>query len=180
MIALLLAQIKNPALPGGLQSAATAGAAGAGLGKYIGILWQTALVVGGLAVVMYMVMGGLTWIMAGGDKGKVEQAKERITQGLLGLAVLFSVAAISTFFGKALGIDLLAPDFSRITPGGGGGGGAGGSGSGSSEICSAGQISPYLDSSGEYGCGAGNSVQMMCSGPTASIPYNHWQKDKCL
>lgn len=111
----LIADISNPALPAGLQNAANPDVAGTGLGKYIGILWQTSLVLGGLAVVAYMIMGGLTWISAGGDKGKIEQAKERITQGLIGLAVLFSVGAISTFFGTALGIDLLAPDFTRIS-----------------------------------------------------------------
>ena len=60
--------------------------------------------------------------MAGGDKGKVEQAKERITQSLIGLAVLFSVAAISVFFSTAFGLDLLAPDFNSVTNTGGGGG----------------------------------------------------------
>ena len=108
--------MKNPALPAGFQNAADPVAAGIGLGKYIGILWQTALVVGGLAVVAYMIMGGLNWITAAGDKGKIETAKERITQGLIGLAILFSVAAISTFFGTVLGLDLLKPNFARITP----------------------------------------------------------------
>ena len=115
IITTLLAQITNKALPDTLQDASSADAAGAGLGKYIGVLWQTALVMGGIAVVAYMIMGGLTWIMAGGDKGKVEQAKERITQSLIGLAVLFSVAAISAFFGTALGLNLLAPNFESVT-----------------------------------------------------------------
>jgi hypothetical protein len=136
MIATLLAQITNPALPGGLQNASSANAAGAGLAKYIGILWQTALVMGGIAVLAYMIMGGLTWIMAAGDKGKVEQAKERITQGLIGLAVLFSVGAISVFFGTALGIDLLKPNFASIMGAAGGSTGGGGGGGGGSSLSS--------------------------------------------
>lgn len=115
----LIAQITNKALPGTLQDASSPTAAGAGLGQYIGVLWQTALVMGGIAVVAYMIMGGFTWIMAGGEKGKVEQAKERITQSLIGLAVLFSVAAISVFFSTAFGLDLLAPDFESVTKTGG-------------------------------------------------------------
>ena len=43
MIALtLLAQITNKALPSALQDASSPAEAGAGLGKYIGVLWQTA------------------------------------------------------------------------------------------------------------------------------------------
>ncbi len=166
MIALtLLAQITNKALPGSLQDASSPAAAGAGLGKYIGVLWQTALVMGGIAVVAYMIMGGLTWIMAGGDKGKVEQAKERITQSLIGLAVLFSVAAISVFFSSAFGLDLLAPNFNSITNTGGGAGsfgGGGGSGTSTETICSLKEESPYNNADGEYGCD-GKPVVMKCS-----------------
>lgn len=173
----LLAQVKNPALPAGFQNAADPVAAGIGLGKYIGILWQTALVVGGLAVVAYMIMGGLNWITAAGDKGKIETAKERITQGLIGLAVLFSVAAISTFFGTVLGLDLLKPNFARITPTSDA---PSGGGSGSSDLCTVGDVSSYFDEFGEYKCSPKNIVQMKCVGPTSTFKYIHWEKDKCL
>lgn len=175
----LLAQVKNPALPAGFQNAADPVAAGVGLGKYIGILWQTALVVGGLAVVAYMIMGGLNWITAAGDKGKIETAKERITQGLIGLAVLFSVAAISTFFGTVLGLDLLKPNFARITPTSDAPSG-GGSGGESNGLCAIGDISSYEDARGEYGCSPKNIVQMKCVGPNSTFNYIHWTKDKCL
>lgn len=173
----LLAQVKNPALPAGFQNAADPVAAGIGLGKYIGILWQTALVVGGLAVVAYMIMGGLNWITAAGDKGKIETAKERITQGLIGLAVLFSVAAISTFFGTVLGLDLLKPNFARITPTSDAP--SGGSGNESSGLCAVGDTSTYQDASGEYGCGKNAVVIMQCAGANSTFNYIHWQKKSC-
>lgn len=176
----LLADVKNPALPAGVQNAADPVAAGVGLGKYIGILWQTALVVGGLAVVAYMIMGGLNWITAAGDKGKIETAKERITQGLIGLAVLFSVAAISTFFGTVLGLDLLKPNFARITPTSDApSGGGSGSGSESSDLCTVGDTSTYQDASGEYGCGKNAVVIMQCVGSNSTFKYIHWQKKSC-
>lgn len=180
ILSTLLAQVKNPALPAGLQNAADPVAAGAGLGKYIGILWQTALTVGGLAVVAYMIMGGLNWITAAGDKGKIETAKERITQGLIGLAVLFSVAAISTFFGTVLGLDLLKPNFARITPTSETPSNGGGSGTGTSDLCTVGDVSSYEDAKGEYNCPPKNLVQMKCVGPTSTFNYIHWAKDKCL
>ncbi len=178
MIALtLLAQITNKALPSALQDASSPAEAGAGLGKYIGVLWQTALVMGGIAVVAYMIMGGLTWIMAGGDKGKVEQAKERITQSLIGLAVLFSVAAISVFFSTAFGLDLLAPDFNSVTNTGGGGGGfGGGGGTGTRNGCTPKDESPYTNANGEYGnCGVDKPVLMKCSDDGT-----RWQFVRCL
>ena len=169
-----LAQITNKALPAGLQNAAGGAAAGAGLGVYIGILWQTALLLGGLAVVAYMIMGGLNWITAAGDKGKIEQAKERITQGLIGLAVLFSVAAISTFFGTALGIDLLAPDFGRITPGGGGGGTSNSRGT-TQTLCTPNQESGFDDQKNNFPECTSKKVLMKCSSDGS-----RWEKVKCL
>lgn len=178
ILSALLAQVKNPALPAGLQNAADPVAAGTGLGKYIGILWQTALVLGGLAVVAYMIMGGLNWITAAGDKGKIETAKERITQGLIGLAVLFSVAAISTFFGTVLGLDLLKPNFARITPTSDAPSG-GGTGGESSDLCTVGDTSTYQDASGEYGCGKNAVVIMQCARPNSTFNYIHWERKSC-
>ena len=186
MIATLLAQITNPALPGGLQNASSPAAAGAGLAKYIGILWQTALVMGGIAVLAYMIMGGLTWIMAAGDKGKVEQAKERITQGLIGFAVLFSVAAISVFFGTALGIDLLKPNFSSImgAAGGstGGGGGSGGGTSAAGTTCAGGLSLGQSGNAGtqDYCTGGASIVKCVAAGEGPSkFSYAHLEPCGC-
>lgn len=124
----LLAAITNPVLPAGVQNAATPTAAAGILGTYIGVLWRTALTLGGLAVVIYLLVGGFYWITAGGEKGKVEQAKDRIMQAIIGFAVLAAAAAISVFLSEVFGLDLLKPNFSVLmsSPGGGGSGGAGG------------------------------------------------------
>jgi len=103
MITTLLAQIRNPAIPGGStpkdspkQFAAT-----------FATLWQTVIIVGGLAFILFFLWGGLQWIMAGGDKGKIEEAKAKLTQGLIGLAVLAASYVIVKFIETAIGIDLL-------------------------------------------------------------------------
>ncbi|MFH2085896.1 MAG: hypothetical protein ABII21_03885 [bacterium] len=99
----LLAAITNVAVPGGNtpddsphQFAIT-----------IATLWQTIILVGGLAFVLYFLMGGINWITAGGDKGKIEEARNKITQGLIGLAVLAASYVIIKFIETAIGMNLL-------------------------------------------------------------------------
>lgn len=115
----LLAQISNPAVPA-TQISGNSGYGGAAvLGRYIAVMMQTALVLGGLAVLVFLFIGALGWITAGGDKGKVEAARERIIQALVGLAILASVTAIAAFVGPVFGIDLLQLEFvNQIESGG--------------------------------------------------------------
>ncbi len=81
------------------------------LGKLIEMGAGAVLVVGTLAVLFYLLLGGLNWITAGGDKGKIESARNRITQSIIGLLVLVGTVAISLFISSLLGINLLKPEF---------------------------------------------------------------------
>lgn len=118
-ISTLIAQtsqgLTNPAVPG-LQTiapvAGNAGERGASiLGFYVALIIQTSLILGGLAVIMYLFMGAIGWITAGGDSGKIEKSRDKIVQSIVGLAVLFSIVAVLTFVGPLFGLDLLAPVF---------------------------------------------------------------------
>lgn len=84
---------------------------GAGLAFYIAQLWKTVIVVGGLAFLLYTVWGGIEWMMAGGDKNAIEEARHKITNSLIGLALLVATYAIVSFIGAAFKIDLLKPVF---------------------------------------------------------------------
>ena len=72
-------------------------------------LYRSVLLVGGLAVLLYLAWGGISWITAGGDKGKVEEAKARITDAIMGIAFLVAVVAIVTLLQWALGYNFLNP-----------------------------------------------------------------------
>jgi hypothetical protein len=85
------------------------GDGGTSLGLLIGNLYRAAVMAGGLALLLYMVWGGLNWVTAGGDEKKVEEAKGKITNGIVGMAILVGTAAIASFIGKMFGIDLLNP-----------------------------------------------------------------------
>jgi ABC-type dipeptide/oligopeptide/nickel transport system permease subunit len=84
---------------------------GNALAELMARLFRTILVVGGLALLLYLAWGGLSWVTAGGDKGKVEQAKDRITNAIMGMAVLAATIAIAVFLQYTFGFDLLAPSF---------------------------------------------------------------------
>lgn len=97
------AAITNTAVPGG----STPNDSPKQLAVTIATLWQTIILVGGLAFLLFFLQGGVTWITAGGDKGKIEEARGKITQGLVGLAVLAASYVIIKFIESALGLELL-------------------------------------------------------------------------
>ena len=97
------AQITNTAVPGGSSPDASPKQ----FAITIATLWQTIILVGGLAFLLYFLWGGINWITAGGDKGKLEEARGKITQGLIGLAILAASYVIIKFIESAIGLNLL-------------------------------------------------------------------------
>lgn len=66
-------------------------------------------IVAGITFVLYFLLGGLSWITAGGQKDKVENAKAMMTNGVIGLIIVVVSYAIVWIVGKALGLDILNP-----------------------------------------------------------------------
>lgn len=66
-------------------------------------------IVAGLAFVLWFLIGGLTWITAGGKSDKVEQAKTMMTNGAIGLIIVAVSYAIAWIVGAAVGIPILEP-----------------------------------------------------------------------
>ena len=66
-------------------------------------------VIAGITFVLYFLLGGLTWITAGGAKDKVETAKTYMTNGVIGLIIVIVSYAIVWIVGQALGLDILEP-----------------------------------------------------------------------
>lgn len=100
-------EITNPALGSVIQGLSP----GQGLAFYIAQLWRTVVIVGGLGVMLFLIWGGIQWLMAGGDKGKLDEAHHKITNSLVGLGVLVASYAVIYFIGAVLKIDLLKPVF---------------------------------------------------------------------
>lgn len=61
------------------------------LGTFIANLVNVALVAASLICLAFLVWGGIDWISSQGDKTKYEEARNKITHALLGLAITAAV-----------------------------------------------------------------------------------------
>ena len=64
------------------------------VGSLITGLLTFVMVLAALLVLGYLIMGGIEWITAGGDKGKTESARNKITGAIIGLIILAASFAI--------------------------------------------------------------------------------------
>lgn len=55
---------------------------------------QFVLVIGVIAALIYIVLGGIEWMRAGGDDAKIKTAKTRIWSGVWGALVVIAVGLI--------------------------------------------------------------------------------------
>lgn len=64
---------------------------------------DVAIIISGIALLVYLVWGGVEWIISGGDKAKVQSAQSRLTNALIGVTIVAASYAIwklaLTFFG---------------------------------------------------------------------------------
>ena len=61
------------------------------------------MVIAALLVFLYLIWGGIEWITSGGDKGKTESARNKITSAVIGLIVVAASYAILTLALNFLG-----------------------------------------------------------------------------
>ena len=52
------------------------------------------IIMGGIGLFVFLVWGGVEWMLSAGDKTKVENAQKRITNALIGVAIVASAFAI--------------------------------------------------------------------------------------
>ncbi|TSC88774.1 MAG: Uncharacterized protein G01um10145_800, partial [Microgenomates group bacterium Gr01-1014_5] len=75
-------------------------------------LIRFALIIAAVVFFFMLLIGGIKWIMSGGDKGKTEEARNQITAALVGLVIVFSAWAIAQLTKALFGIDILNLKFS--------------------------------------------------------------------
>lgn len=66
------------------------------------------VIVAAVIFFFWLVLGGIKWIMSGGDKGKTEEARSQITAALVGLVIVFSAWAISKLIANLFGVDIFS------------------------------------------------------------------------
>lgn len=104
----ILSQIRNPVLPpslgGGPNPDPNQG--GIALGKLIGNLVGALFIAGFLLTFMFLIIGGIQWITAGGDKQALEKARTGITNAIMGLVIVAATYAVMTLVGRFFGIEI--------------------------------------------------------------------------
>lgn len=67
--------------------------------------FQAALILAILVVFAMLIIGAYEWLTAGGEKAKVEEARTRITNAVIGLAIVAAAWVILTIVGNFFGIN---------------------------------------------------------------------------
>jgi uncharacterized membrane protein len=107
------AQLRNPVTgefgdPASLEDAKS----GALFTRYFVLVWNAAITVGALVVIIMFIWGAVQWITSGDDAGKVQAAQRRLLNAALGIVLLvasFTIIAFinQLFFGGEF--DILSP-----------------------------------------------------------------------
>lgn len=72
------------------------------------------LVIAAIIFFFILVVGGIKWIMSGGDKANTEGARNQITAALVGLVIVFAAWAIASLIGTFFGIEIFSLDIPEI------------------------------------------------------------------
>lgn len=71
---------------------------------------RISLVVAGILLLIYLVIGGIQWLTSGGEKAALESARGRLTNAFIGLLIIVLVLVIIDLINRVLGLDILRPE----------------------------------------------------------------------
>ncbi len=77
------------------------------LGTAISGILSFVMVIAALLVLFYLILGGIEWITSGGDKGKTESARNKITAAVIGIIILAAAFAVTQVVLRFLGFSNL-------------------------------------------------------------------------
>ncbi len=103
LLDIVLDEIKPGTLP------FTAAEAGTGTENLISTIVGFLTIVSGLAFLIYLILGGFSWITSGGDPEKVKAAQNNITNAIVGLIVVVIAYAVVSIIGSVVGFSILKP-----------------------------------------------------------------------
>lgn len=81
----------------GLDKAEGSGLQGGDIRVTIANIIRVAMGLLGIVAVVIVLIGGFYWMTAGGDEGRVETGKKWIFSGIIGLAIILSAYALTSF-----------------------------------------------------------------------------------
>jgi len=66
------------------------------------------LIVASLSFFFSLIIGGIRWILSGGNKEKTETARAQVVNALIGIIIVFSAWAILNLVNEFFGINILS------------------------------------------------------------------------
>lgn len=112
MLNLFAQRITNPLAPR-LTPQSTPGAVSL-FSDILQRLITLALVAAAVIFFFVFILGGIQWIVSGGDKAKVEAARGRVTNAIVGIFLIFVLWAILTLLENFFGISLVKLDIGSL------------------------------------------------------------------
>lgn len=85
------------------------------IGALLNAVLSFVMVLAALLVFLYLIWGGIEWITSGGDKGKTESARNKITAAVIGLVILAASYAILQLVLRFLGFTGLDDALNNVT-----------------------------------------------------------------
>lgn len=110
-----LAQITNPVLTQPGFGSGTNDQGVSVIGKIISAVAGLFFLFSFFLTFLYLLTGGVSWLTSGGDKAKLAEARDKITNAIIGLVIVAAAYAIFALVGQFFGLDVKAlkiPSFS--------------------------------------------------------------------
>ncbi len=82
--------------------------------QFLRTVLNVMLGIAGVVSFIFLLWGGLQWILAGGDKEGTEKARKKITAALIGLAIVFSAYALLYILRALFNVDLIQVNLQQI------------------------------------------------------------------
>lgn len=124
MLSALIAQGASLTITGEGSTGSVIAGEGFTLSSIISTAIAAVLAIAGIIFFFMLIIGGVQWILSGGDKTNTENARNRITSALIGLVIVFAAFAIIQLLDAVFGVSILDVDIPQIGGGAAGGGGS--------------------------------------------------------
>lgn len=104
----LLAQIINPVLPtlGGTSSYNDPEVGTKLTSSIVKSMASAVFILSFVLLFIYLITSGIAWLTSEGDKGKLESARNKLTNAVIGMVIVAAAWAIFNLVGQFIGIDV--------------------------------------------------------------------------
>ncbi len=83
-------------------------------GNMFSSILNVVMLISAVLVFAFLIFGGIQWIMAGGDKTKAEEARNRITSAIIGLVIVAASYALINLIVNFLGFGSFNDVFKNV------------------------------------------------------------------